>query len=131
MLGTLRIDARTPVPLWRQIEDGVRRLIASQSIGPGTPMLSVRELAFELSVNPATVAKAYQRLCEDGVLTVRRGEGTYVADRPRAEVEADREELLDSAAREFAKVAVTIGANRMAALEAMARVWGDVAEEAE
>ena len=44
--------------------------------GPPAP-----DLARELRVNPATVAKAYQRLTEAGVLTVRRGEGTFVAER--------------------------------------------------
>ena len=78
----LKIDPKDAVPIWRQIEDGVRRLVASGALSPGAAIPSVRDLAKELRVNPATVSKAYQRLSDANVLTVRRGEGTFVADDP-------------------------------------------------
>lgn len=131
MLAALTIDPHSSQALWRQIEDGMRRLVASGSLAGGTPVLSVRELASELEVNPATVAKAYRSLCDEGILEVRRGEGTFVADRSDSEIEEDREELLDQAAREFVEVAVSVGASRFTALEAMARVWDAVAEQTE
>ena len=55
----LSVDTRSPEPLWSQIESGVRRLVASRALPPGTPLPSVRDLARELRINPATVAKAY------------------------------------------------------------------------
>ena len=78
------MDPSDSTPIWSQIEEGLRRLVASGALAPGAAVPSVRDLARELSVNPATVAKAYQRLAEAGVLSVRRGDGTYVADAPRA-----------------------------------------------
>jgi GntR family transcriptional regulator len=73
MSHALRVDPRDAVPIWRQIEDGVRRLVAAGALSPGATVPSVRDLARDLRVNPATVSKAYQRLTDAGVLEVRRG----------------------------------------------------------
>ena len=62
----LSVDPRDARPIWRQIEDGMRRLVASGALPVGTAVPSVRELARELRINPATVSKAYQRLTADG-----------------------------------------------------------------
>jgi GntR family transcriptional regulator len=129
MKRLLGIDFSDAVPIWKQIEDGVRRLVASGSLAAGNVVPSVRELARELKVNPATVSKAYQRLTDGGVLVVRRGEGTFVADRPVAEVDAERRDLLAQQARRFAEAARTMKAGRTEAAEALRRVWAELDEE--
>ena len=78
----LSVDPSDAVPLWKQIEENVRRLVASGALRPGAAVPSVRDLARDLSINPATVAKGYQRLVDAGILAVKRGEGTFVADKP-------------------------------------------------
>jgi GntR family transcriptional regulator len=120
----LRVDPSDSVPLWRQIEDNVRRLVASGALRPGAAVPSVRDLARELSINPATVAKGYQRLVDAGVLTVRRGEGTFVADRPPAPPRGEREKELETGALRYASLAVTLGANNEEALEHVKRSFG-------
>ena len=82
MPPTLHIDPRDARPIWRQIEEGVQHLVARGALPAGALVPSVRDLARELQVNPATVSKAYQRLTDAGVLAVRRGDGTYVSDAP-------------------------------------------------
>src|SRR3954468_6979214 len=79
MSAPFRVDPRDAVPIWKQIEDGMRRLVAGGSLDPGAAVPSVRDLARDLQVNPMTVSKAYQRLSDAGVLEVRRGEGAVVA----------------------------------------------------
>ena len=117
----LKIDARDAVPIWRQIEDGVRRLVASGALSPGAAIPSVRDLAKELRVNPATVSKAYQRLTDANVLTVRRGEGTFVADDPPSLAKGDRRRILKEGALRYAAVAQTIGASQEEAVEEIHR----------
>jgi|SRR5688572_11348984 len=75
-------------PLYLQIMDEVRRALVVGALRPEDPMPSVRELASQLVVNPRTVLQAYQELERDGVLYVRRGQGTFVAPQARADREA-------------------------------------------
>src|SRR4029450_12326749 len=103
MLG-LRIDPTDPTPIWSQIEEAVRRLVASGALKPGTLVPSVRDLARELRINPATVNKAYQRLADGGGLEIRRGSGTYVADEPPSLPRAERGKQLREAATRYASL---------------------------
>ena len=119
----LRIDPTDATPIWSQIEEGLRRLVASGALAPGAPVPSVRDLARELRINPATVAKAYQRLTDAGVLTVRRGDGTYVAEKPPAMSKAERARLLREAAVRYASLAATIGVNAEDAVDAVDAAW--------
>ncbi len=107
----LRIDPSDAIPIWKQIEEGVHRLIATGSLGPNDPVSSVRELARELRVNPLTVSKAYRRLADAGVLTVRRGEGTYVSAQPPTMAADERRVKLRDAARRYAGTARTLSAD--------------------
>src|SRR5687768_1662802 len=97
----LRIDPRDGVPVWKQIEDGVRRLVGAGALRPGGVLPSVRDLARELRVNPMTVSKAYQRLADHGVLEVRRGEGTFVASNPPLISRAEKTRTLREAAARY------------------------------
>lgn len=106
------INPADAAPIWRQIEEGVRRLVAVGALAPGVAVPSVRDLARDLRVNPATVARAYQRLTEAGVLSVRRGDGTYVADAPAQLKKSERHELLRDAATRYASAAISAGVER-------------------
>jgi GntR family transcriptional regulator len=119
----LRIDPSDATPIWSQIEEGIRRLVASGALKPGAPVLSVRELASELRINPATVARGYQRLAEDGILTVRRGDGTYVADAPPAMSKAEKTRTLREGALRYASLAATLGVTEDEAADALRTAW--------
>jgi GntR family transcriptional regulator len=104
------INPSDAAPIWKQIEEGMRRMIALGTLAPGDIVPSVRDLAKSLRVNPNTVARAYQRLTDAGVLAVRRGEGTYVAESPTQPKRAERNERLRDAATRLAGTAIAIGA---------------------
>ena len=120
----LTVDPSDAVPLWKQIEENVRRLVASGALKPASAMPSVRDLARDLSINPATVAKGYQRLVDAGILAVKRGEGTFVADRPPAVPRGEREKELETGALRYASLAVTLGAASDEAVEHVKRSFG-------
>ncbi|MBC7685106.1 MAG: GntR family transcriptional regulator [Bdellovibrionales bacterium] len=71
-------------PIYRQLVDQARRLIAGGQLAPGDAMPSVRDIAQALALNPMTVSKAYGILEMEGVLTRRRGMGMTVSDAPKA-----------------------------------------------
>jgi GntR family transcriptional regulator len=126
MLRLLDVDTTSATPIWRQIEDGVRRQVASGRLSVGTAVPSVRELARALRINPATVSKAYRRLTDAGLLTVRRGEGTFVAELPAGDRKEERQRLLADGATVFTGVARAVGAGRREALAALEKAWDEV-----
>ncbi|MBA3393847.1 MAG: GntR family transcriptional regulator [Deltaproteobacteria bacterium] len=115
----IKIDPKSATPLWRQLEESVRHLVGSGAWGPDLPVPSVRALAAELLVNPATIAKAYQRLVDLGVLVVRRGEGTFVAPKPPILARAERTRTLREGAEKLAVLTATIGAEPDDAFKAL------------
>ena len=75
----VNVDANDGRPLYLQIMDEVRRAVVAGTLRAEDPLPSVRELATELVVNPRTVLQAYQELEREGVVYVRRGQGTFVS----------------------------------------------------
>jgi GntR family transcriptional regulator len=120
----LRIDPKSATPIWRQLEEAIRQLVGSGAWEPDAPVPSVRTLAAELLVNPATIAKAYQRLVDLGVLVVKRGDGTFVAPRPPILARAERTRTLREGAERYAAVTAMIGADPEEALAALKEVFG-------
>ena len=121
----IRVDPTLPTPIWSQIEEAVRYLVASGALAPGDLVPSVRALAREQRINPNTVAKAYQRLVEAGVLETRRGEGTFVAEKPPAMPAGERARVLREGATRLATLAVNLGASRAEATAALQSAWPD------
>jgi GntR family transcriptional regulator len=105
------VDPSNASPIWRQIEEGMRRMIALGALSPGDTVPSVRDLAQQLRVNPNTVARSYQRLTEAGVFVVRRGEGTFVSAAPVPLRKSERNETLRNAALHYAGTALSVGAS--------------------
>ena len=75
----VNLDPNDARPLYLQIMDEVRRAIVVGTLKAEDPLPSVRELAGELVINPRTVSQAYQELEREGVIYVRRGQGTFVS----------------------------------------------------
>jgi GntR family transcriptional regulator len=75
-----RLDPRLPTPLYAQIADRVRVAVAAGELTAGDALPSVRSLAAKLRVNPATVVQAYRDLEQEGLVDMRQGAGSYVAD---------------------------------------------------
>jgi GntR family transcriptional regulator len=77
----LTIDPADVRPMYQQIADGLRILIASGSLKEGVLLPSVRQLANDLGINLNTVATAYRELQGEGLLAIRAGAGCVVAER--------------------------------------------------
>jgi GntR family transcriptional regulator len=99
----VRIDPANPVPIFRQIADGVRGALAAGVFRPGDLIPSVRQQALDLLVNPNTVQRAYEELEREGLIVSRKGTGMVVAPRSKAAaqngVEGAVRETLAHAAR--------------------------------
>jgi GntR family transcriptional regulator len=85
-----RIDPRSPTPLYAQIAARLRVAIAAHELKPGAALPSVRHLAAQLRINPATVVQAYRELEAEELVATRQGAGTFVLDVPRERLDTDR-----------------------------------------
>lgn len=76
----IHITTADGVPIYQQIVNQVKYLVASGRLSPGDEMPPIRVLAEQLIVNPNTVARAYRELEAAGVVEKRRTAGTYVSE---------------------------------------------------
>jgi len=74
----IRIDIHSTTPLYQQIAEQLRQLIATEQIKPGDRLPSIRHLSAVLNINPNTVCRAYLELEQEQILVSRRGGGTSV-----------------------------------------------------
>ena len=88
------INAVSGTPIYRQIVDQTRQLVASGQLSPGQLLPSVRTMAADLGINPMTVSKAYSLLERDGVVTRRRGRGMVVEETTMTPAETIRPQTL-------------------------------------
>jgi GntR family transcriptional regulator len=75
----IRLSPSDGVPVYRQIVNQVKYLIAAGRLAPGQELPPIRLLAERLVINPNTVVHAYAELAKEGLVVCRHGSGTYVA----------------------------------------------------
>ena len=104
----IHLNTGDGVPIYLQIVNQVKYLVASGRLKPGEELPPIRVLAKKLVVNPNTVARAYRELEVEGVVTTRRTAGTYVSDagsplarRERLRILAERADALLAEARQM------------------------------
>ena len=73
------IDHKSGVPIYIQIMNHIKHLIATGVLTPGQQLPTIRQLAVDITVNLNTVAHAYAELEREGLLTIQRGRGTFIA----------------------------------------------------
>lgn len=76
----IHVSPRDGVPIYRQIVNQVKYLVASGQLRAGEELPAIRVLAQQLLVTPNTVVKAYRELEVESVVRKRRGAGTYVSE---------------------------------------------------
>lgn len=75
----INISPVSQLPIYEQIENQIREEILEGKLAPGTQLPSIRALARELKVGVITSKRAYDDLCEEGMLISRAGIGVFVA----------------------------------------------------
>ncbi len=115
-----RIDPRSPTPLYAQIAGRIKLAIAAGELRPAAALPSVRQLAAELRVNPATVVQAYRDLEAEGFVEIRHGAGTFVRELAPARRARERARQASALVRQLLAEARRVGvslAELQAALE--------------
>ncbi len=81
----VRINTASRIPIYIQIVDRIRHLVATGALEPGEQLPTIRQLAVDLRVDPNTVARAYSILDKEGVISTQQGRGTFIAEHPDEE----------------------------------------------
>ena len=104
----IHISATDGVPIYQQIVNQVKYLVAAGRLAEGEELPPIRVLAEQLLINPNTVARAYRELESAGVVEKRRTAGTYVSEagsplarRERLKVLTERADALLAEARQM------------------------------
>jgi GntR family transcriptional regulator len=105
----LSIDTTSPLPIYAQMMDQLRKAITSGTLGPGEQLPTVRQLAVDLRINPNTVARVYRELEHAGLIATRQGSGTFVASRQPGPTDEQRRAQLRRLARSAVGEAVLLG----------------------
>lgn len=81
----ITIDEQDARPVYRQVADGIKALIARGELREGVQLPPVRQIAADLGVNLNTIAVAYRELAAEGLLEIRHGAGVTVRSRRTSE----------------------------------------------
>ena len=90
----IHISSSDGVPIYIQIINRVKHLVAAGRLSPGDEMPPIRVLAEQLTVNPNTIARAYLELERSGLVTKRHGSGTYVSENRATVSHREKEKIL-------------------------------------
>lgn len=121
----LRIEKGSAAPISRQIGQQIASLCASGNLEPGERLPSVRELARDLAVNQNTILRVYDRLCREGLLEMRQGQGTFVAEDARANASPGQRERLIDEFRQLGRQCLALGLSGDEAHELLSVALGE------
>ncbi|TET96123.1 MAG: GntR family transcriptional regulator [Anaerolineales bacterium] len=104
------LDFRSHIPIYTQMVDRIKHLVASGVLEPGDQLPTVRQMAAELRVNFNTIARAYRILDEEGVISTQQGRGTYVLEpMPPERASRIRSAALEGMTKSFLEHAHQVG----------------------
>jgi GntR family transcriptional regulator len=122
----LTIQPNAPEPIYRQIVEQLRRLIASGQLTAGELLPSVRDVAGFHAVNPMTVSRAYGIAEAEGLLERLRGKGMAVAaTRKAVQSESQRMALLEAQLQALARQANELELPAEPILRRLAKLLGE------
>jgi GntR family transcriptional regulator len=107
---SIKLDFHSGIPIYIQIMDHIRQLVASGELQAGDQLPTVRQLATDLRINWNTVARAYKLLDEARLISTQQGRGTYIWEAPSEETtQALRQQALEGLTRRYISAAARLG----------------------
>jgi GntR family transcriptional regulator len=117
-----RLSFQPGVALYEQVVYAARKAVISGQMRPGDPFPSVRALSKALKINPNTAHKVITHLINEGLLEVRPGTGTVIAQ-PARSTAADRARLLDDELERLVVAARRLGLKVDDVVDALTTHW--------
>src|SRR5690554_2722217 len=106
---TFTLDPKSGVPYYKQIILQVEMAIADGRLSKGERLPTVRSLAVDLSINPNTVARAYNEMEIRNIVVTQQGSGTFISDKQISIDSIERERILTEITRTYITKAASYG----------------------
>lgn len=120
------LTPQSVVPIYRQIQEQVRRMVASGRLAAGEPLPSVREVAAQHAINPITILKAYSLLEAEGLIQRNRGKNMTVAGtRPNQAPVAKRVQQIERQVAELVLASKQLELSKKDVFGLIDTTWGD------
>ena len=118
----INLDFRDSRPVYEQICEKVKNLIVGGVIKSGDKIMSVRDMAAALTINPNTIVKAYKQLEQEGYIYSVLGKGYFVAEKSFA-ASNTRIDALTKSAEDNLKELCFLGAKKDDILNIIDDIW--------
>lgn len=128
---TFTIDPKSGVPYYKQIILQVEMAIADGRLAKGERLPTVRSLAVDLSINPNTVARAYNEMEIRNIVVTQQGSGTFISDKEISIDSIERERILTEITRSYITKAASYGFTLLEILDHIQELGSDTLQKGE
>jgi GntR family transcriptional regulator len=104
----IKVDVKSALPVYEQIKRAIKLVILSGRLKEGDQLMSIRELALKLQINPNTIIKVYYQLEIEGFVLSRPGAGYFVKFDGK-KIQKERRELFEQATDEYISKVTDMG----------------------
>ncbi len=104
----IKVDVKSALPVYEQIKRAIKLVILSGRLKEGDQLMSIRELALKLQINPNTIIKVYYQLEMEGFVLSRPGAGYFVKFDGK-KIQKERRELFEQATDEYISKVTDMG----------------------
>jgi DNA-binding transcriptional regulator YhcF (GntR family) len=118
----LSVDPDRALPVYEQVREQIRRMVASGTLRAGTRLPTIRQLAADLGLAKGTIERAYDLLEADTVIETKGRKGTFVMEMTKA-TKHQQTVGLHTAAESLVVIARQLGADETATVDAVRQVW--------
>jgi len=113
----IKVEVKSALPVYEQVKRALKIAILSRRLEEGDQLMSIRELALKLQINPNTIIKVYYQLEMEGFVLSRPGAG-YFVKLDSKKLQKERRELFEKATDEYISKITDMGYS-----------WGDIIQE--
>lgn len=104
----IKVDVKSALPVYEQIKRAIKLVILSGRLEEGDQLMSIRELALKLKINPNTIIKVYTQLEMEGFVLSRPGAGYFVKFDGK-KIQKERRELFEQSTDEYISKVTDMG----------------------
>ena len=103
-----KVDVKSALPVYEQVKRAIKLAILSGRLQEGEKLMSLRELALKLQINPNTIMKIYSQLEVEGYIYSRPGSG-YFVQYDKEKIKQERYELFEEETQDYISKVVELG----------------------